>query len=73
MDIDIDSLSEEELRELNRRIVARLKLIQAMHTHHAMIRFNPGEQVSFETTAGERVFATLVKYNQKTVTVITGR
>ena len=36
-----------------------------------MMRFSPGDQVSFEAPGREKQFATLVKYNKKTVTVIT--
>ena len=71
MKIDIDSLNYEELIELNHKIVERLKFLESMHTHHEMIQFSPGEKVSFEPSGRERQFGTLVKYNKKTVTVIT--
>ncbi len=70
MAIDIDGLSFEELLELNRRVVARLKMLEAMQAHIEMMRFNPGQRVSFEQRGG-RILATLVKYNRKTVTVVT--
>jgi len=71
MSIDIDHLAEEELVELNHRIVARLKFLESMHSHKEMMRFNPGEQVSFDPPGRGRQTGTLVKYNRKTVTVIT--
>ncbi len=71
MIIDIDSLSEEELVELNHRIVERLKFLESMHTHKEMMQFNPGEEVSFEPPGRGRQTGTLVKFNKKTVTVIT--
>ena len=71
--IDIDGLSYEELRELNRRVVQRLKMLQDMQAHVDMMRYNLGAQVSFEGHDGEREFGTLVKFNRKTVTVITER
>ena len=71
MSIDIDHLTEEELVELNHRIVERLKFLESMHTHKEMMQFNPGEQVSFEPPGRGRQIGTLVKYNKKTVTVIT--
>jgi len=70
MPIDIDGLSFEELLELNQRVVARLKMLESMQTHIEMMRFNPGQRVSFEHQGG-RILATLVKYNRKTVTVVT--
>ncbi|WP_031434879.1 hypothetical protein [Methylomarinum vadi] len=71
MSINIDHLSEEQLIELNHRIVERLKFLESMHTHNEMMQFNPGEQVSFEPPGRSRQVGTLVKYNKKTVTVIT--
>lgn len=71
MKIDIDKLTEDELIELNHRIVKRLKFLESMHTHNEMLQFNPGEQVSFQPPGRGRQIGTLVKYNKKTVTVIT--
>jgi hypothetical protein len=70
MSINIDNLSEEELIELNHKIVERLKFLETMHTHNEMMQFNPGEQVSFEPPGRGRQIGTLVKFNKKTVTVI---
>ena len=69
MTIDIDGLSYEELVHLNRRIVERLKMMQAMQAHVDMMAFNLGARVSFDTEEG-RQFGTLVKYNRKTVNVL---
>ncbi len=71
MKIDIDSMSYDGLVALNHKIVARLKFLDSMHTHKEMMRFNPGDQVCFEPAGREKQFGTLVKYNKKTVTVIT--
>jgi hypothetical protein len=71
MKIDIDSLSEEQLIELNSRIVERLKFLESMHAHHEMMQFNVGQKVSFQPSGRDRQLGTLVKYNKKTVTVIT--
>jgi len=70
MPIDIDGLSFEEPLELNRRVVARLKMLEAMQTHIEMMRFNPGQRGSFEHGGG-RLAGTLAKHNRKTVTVVT--
>jgi len=40
--IDIDSLAEEQLIELNHRIVARLRLLNEMRSHSAMLDFRIG-------------------------------
>ena len=71
MTIDIDNLTENELIELNHRIVERLKFLESMHTHQDMMQFVPGDKVSFEAPGRERQLGTLVKFNKKTVTVIT--
>lgn len=70
MNIDIDNLKYDELVELNQKIVARLKFLDSMHTHKKMMQFNPGDRVCFEPPGRDKQFGTLVKYNQKTVTVI---
>ena len=71
MPINIENESEEELIELNQKIVERLKILETMHNHKEMIQVSPGEQVSFEPAGRGRQIGTLVKFNKKTVTVIT--
>lgn len=71
MKIDIDSMTYDELVELNHKIVARLKFLDSMHAHKEMLQFSPGDQVCFEPPGRGKLFGTLVKYNKKTVTVIT--
>ena len=71
MVIDLDSMSYDELIELNHKIVEKLKFLDSMHTHKKMMQFSPGDQVCFEPSGRGKQFGTLVKYNQKTVTVIT--
>jgi len=71
MKTDIDSMSYDELIELNHRIVERLKFLDSIHTHKEMMQFSPGDQVCFEAPGRDKQFGTLVKYNKKTVTVIT--
>ena len=45
---DIDSMSYDELIELNHKIVERLKFLDSIHTHKEMMQFSPGDQVCFE-------------------------
>lgn len=71
MKFDIENLSEKELIELNHRIVERLKFLESMRAHNKMMKFNVGEKVSFEPPGRERQIGVLVKYNKKTVTVVT--
>jgi hypothetical protein len=69
--INIDSLSEEELVELNHKIVARLRFLGQMRSHSAMLDFRIGEKVKFRPSGRPELTGTLTRYNKKTVTVIT--
>ena len=71
MPIDIDSLTVEELERLNHQIVERLKFLDTVNAHEAMMRFRPGARVCFESSKHGYQAGTLVKFNQKTVTVLT--
>jgi len=71
MNIDLDSLTEEELIALNHRIVARLRFLREKRTHTHMLEFRIGERVTFQPSGEELLTGTLVRYNKKTVTVIT--
>ena len=70
MRINIDNLTENELIELNHRIVERLKFLDSMRAHAEMMEFSIGEKIRFRRR-GEEVVGILAKYNKKTVTVIT--
>jgi hypothetical protein len=67
---NIDSLSEEDLIELNHKIVARLRFLSQMRTHSAMLDFRIGERVKFRPSGRQDLFGILTQYNKKTVTVI---
>lgn len=71
MKTDIDKLTYDELVELNNKVVERLKFLDSMHHHNEMMKFNIGEKVIFEPPARGKQVGTLVKYNKKSVTVIT--
>jgi len=71
MSIKIDHLSADELVALNHRIVERLKMLESLQAHQSMMQFHPGARVSFESPQGGRLTGTLMKFNRKTVTVVT--
>ena len=71
MAIDIDRLTEAELLDLNRRIVERLRFLYQLRAHATMLQFSIGDRVTFESDDGQTVVATLVRYNKKTVSVVT--
>ena len=69
--IDIDTLTEAELLELNHRIVARLRALRDMRAHVGMLEFHVGERVAFQPAGHRMLQGVLTRYNRKTVTVIT--
>ena len=69
--IDIDRLTEAELIDLNHRIVERLRLLQHMRAHMNMLEFRIGERVTFQPDGRGPVQGMLVRYNRKSVTVVT--
>ncbi len=71
MKIDIDKLTEAELIDLNNRIVERLKFLQQMRAHAAMLDYSIGERVSFQPSGHPVLTGIISKYNKKTVTVVT--
>jgi hypothetical protein len=71
MKIDLDRLTESELIDLNHRIVARLRMFTQLRAHASMLEFKVGERVSFDAEDGRRITGMLVRYNKKTVSLVT--
>ena len=71
MPVDIDKMMRDELVTLNHRIVERLKFLDSMQAHKDMMAFNIGARVSFDSGRDERLLGTLLKFNRKTVTIVT--
>lgn len=71
MPVDIDQITHDELVALNHRIVERLKFLDSMQAHKHMMAFNIGARVSFDSPKDGRLLCTPVKFNRKTVTVVT--
>ena len=71
MKIDIDKLSEDELIDLNNRIVARLRFLNQMRAHSQMLDFKIGDRVTFQPEGRPPLIGIITRYNKKTVTVIT--
>jgi hypothetical protein len=67
----LDQFTEEELLHLNRLIVERLKVMQQLRAHGAMIQFRIGQTVTFPDSRGHPITGILTKYNRKSVTVVT--
>ena len=71
MKIDINSLTEAELADLNRRIVQRLRFLQQARAHERMLELGIGDRVAFEPEGRGVLTGLVTKYNKKTVTVVT--
>ena len=71
MKIDIEKLSEQELIDLNHRIVERLRFLNQMRAHSRMLEFKIGDRVTFHPEGHPTLFGMVTRYNKKTVTVIT--
>lgn len=70
MGIDIESLSLDQLLELNRRVVRRIEHLQALKTRAHLQRFDIGDRVSFQSE-GRAVEGVVVRVNQKSISVKT--
>lgn len=51
--------------------MARLRYLQEARTHHQMLSFNVGDRVRFHPPGHDPKTGVIVKYNRKTVTVVT--
>ncbi len=71
MKIDIDELSEEELIDLNHRVVERLRFLSQMRAHSQMLDFKIGERVTFHPDGYPPLFGIVARYNRKSVSVVT--
>src|SRR5436853_6091455 len=71
MRIDIDSLTEAELVDLNNRIVERLRFLHQARSHRRMLDFKIGDRVSFQPDCRAMVVGMLTRYTKQSVTVIT--
>jgi len=71
MKIDIDHLTESELIHLNEKIIQRLRMIRQMRAHVQMLGFQIGERVWFQGEGDQIVKGMVVRYNKKSVTVVT--
>ncbi len=66
--IDLHKFSPAQLRELNARILERLKYLSSVNTIKSMNKLNLGQRVCFDAD-GETIVGVLIKLNQKTVVI----
>lgn len=64
MNIDSDKLSENDLIDLNNRIVARLRFLNQMRAHSQMLDFGIGDRVTFQPDGRPPLFGIITRYNK---------
>lgn len=69
--IDFNQFSTEELIQLNKDIVNHVKLRRERESQSQMNRFDLGDTVSFETQEGKIVTGEIIRFNKKSVTIVT--
>jgi hypothetical protein len=67
----LDLLTEQELTQLNHVIIQRLRLMQQIRAHGAMVNFHIGQSVSFVSSTGQNIRGVIARHNRKSVTVVT--
>lgn len=73
MTLSLENLSEQELVELNHRVVERLRLLRQNRSQNQMLHFNVGEQVCFDGPDGNVVTGMIERFNKKTVTIVSDK
>ena len=66
--INLDALSEADLRELNREIINRLKFYSENRQKAQLMSFRIGDRVEFDTDQGF-IDGVIIRINQKTATI----
>lgn len=70
MRLDIESLSLDQLLELNRSVIRRIEHLQGLKTRAHLERFDVGDRVSFQGD-GRPAEGVVIRVNQKSVSVKT--
>jgi hypothetical protein len=68
--IDLTRLSEDELVDLNRRIIERLQLIRSAKQLTQLAGFTVGMTVEFSTEDGRVIRGSIARLNRRTATIV---
>ena len=71
MGFDIEQLSLEELIDLNKRLIMRIRYLQGVKAMEDLNRFKVGDRVHFHDHEGKPREGIVVRINQRTVSVHT--
>lgn len=69
-EIDLSQMTQQELMDLNRRVVERIRLLGQRRALKDLSRFSVGDTVSFHPECGHVVVGMIIRLNQKTATVM---
>lgn len=72
-DADLGKLSDDELIDLNQMIIAQLEFRQRRRQKQALSAFEVGDSVYFDDPEGNRHDGTVLRVNQKSLTIRTSR
>jgi hypothetical protein len=67
----LDLLTEDELAQLNHIIIQRLRLMQQIRAHGAMMTLRIGQRVHFTSSTGQLVRGIITRHNRKSVSLVT--
>ena len=66
--IDLDSMTEEQLRSLNYQIIRRLEFHATMRRNNQLMAFRIGDHVAFDTERGT-ITGVIIRINHKTASI----
>ena len=69
--LDISKLSDQELFQLNREIVALVQARSRQRDRKKLLSFDLGDRVVFDGPQGGKVHGSIVRVNQKSLTIVT--
>ncbi len=67
----LELLTRDELLQLNRIIIERVRIMQQIEAHGQMMNLRIGQRVQFTATDGRLIKGVLVRMNRKSVTIAT--
>lgn len=67
---NIDAMNEEELVDLNRRIIERIRIIRQIRAHQSMLQYRIGDRICFQPDGHPILTGTITRYNKKSVSVV---
>ena len=67
--MDFTKFNDEELVDLNARLVEHMKLRHQARSQMALAKYHAGDRVQFKNLQGKIVKGTIIRINRKTITL----